>query len=206
MRFIGFVFLHLFVFLILIASYSYAEDKIFTCKPVMASVQLKNGEYYFETLDDENTPLIDNLTVSQFLIVNDDVFYKNNKKRKFEKLISSKHFSGSELNSEKSNVYKKKIWNLFAKWDQMLDLKNFITFIYPYRSYNINGDYDLSMKRISIHKENYKTSEITVFITGDRTSYFGNRANYFIERSCEGEKETDVIQHFFEKSKNRKLS
>ncbi len=196
MRFIGFVFLHLFVFLILIASYSYAEDKIFTCKPVMASVQLKNGEYYFETLDDENTPLIDNLTVSQFLIVNDDVFYKNNKKRKFEKLIPSKHFSGSELNSE--NVFKK-VWNIFAKWDQMLDLKNFITFIYPYRSYNINGDYDLSMKRISIHKENYKTSEITVPITEDRPSYF-------IERSCEGEKETDVIQHFFEKSKNRKLS
>ena len=196
MRLFLFFFFHLLVFLILITSYSYAEDKIFTCKPVMASVQLKNGEYYFETLDDENTPLIDNLTVSQFLIVNDDVFYKNNKKRKFEKLISSKHFSGSELNSE--NVFKK-IWNIFAEWDQMLDLKNFITFIYPYRSYNINGDYDLSMKRISIHKENYKTSEITVPITEDRPSYF-------IERSCEGEKETDVIQHFFEKSKNRKLS
>jgi len=196
MRFIGFVFLHLFVFLILIASYSYAKDKVFTCKPVMTSFDLKNGEYYTETIDDENTPLIDNLTVSQFLIVNDDVFYKNNKKRKFEKLIPSKHFSGSELNSE--NVFKK-VWNIFAKWDQMLDLKNFITFIYPYRSYNINGDYDLSMKRISIHKENYKTSEITVPITEDRPSYF-------IERSCEGEKETDVIQHFFEKSKNRKLS
>jgi hypothetical protein len=198
MRFIGFVFLHLFVFLILIASYSYAEDKIFTCKPVMASVQLKNGEYYFETLDDENTPLIDNLTVSQFLIVNDDVFYKNNKKRKFEKLISSKHFSILDLNSEESNVFKE-IWNIFSEWDQMLDLKNFKTFIYPYKSVNDNGDYDLSMKRISIHKENYKTSEITVFITEDRPSYF-------VERSCEGEKETDVIQHFFEKSKNRKLS
>ena len=196
MRFIGFVFLHLFVFLILIASYSYAKDKVFTCKPVMASFDLKNGEYYTETIDDENTPLIDNLTVSQFLIVNDDVFYKNNKKRKFEKLIPSKHFSGSELNSE--NVFKK-VWNIFAKWDQMLDLKNFITFIYPYKSVNANGDYDLSMKRISIHKENYKTSEITVPITEDRPSYV-------IERSCEGEKETDVIQHFFEKSKNRKLS
>ena len=204
MRFIGFVFLHLFVFLILIASYSYAEEKIFTCKPVKASVQLKNG-LYTETIDDENTPLIDNLTVSQFLIVNDDVFYKNNKKREFEQLISSKHFSILDLNSEESNVFKE-IWDIFAKWDQMLDLKNFITFIYPYKSVNDNGDYDLSMKRISIHKENYKTSEITVFITGDRTSYFGNRANYFIERSCEGEKETDVIQHFFEKSKNRKLS
>ena len=198
MRFIGFVFLHLFIFLILIASYSYAEDKIFTCKPVMASVQLKNGEYYFETLDDENTPLIDNLTVSQFLIVNDDVFYKNNKKRKFEQLISSKHFSILDLNSEESNVFKK-IWDIFSEWDQMLNLKNFKTFIYPYKSVNDNGDYDLSMKRISIHKENYKTSEITVFTTGDMESYL-------IEKSCEREKETDVIQHFFEKSKNRKLS
>ena len=196
MRFIGFVFLHLFVFLILIASYSYAKDKVFTCKPVMASFDLKNGEYYTETIDDEYTPVIDQLPLTQFLIDDYDVFYKNNKKRKFEKLIPSKHFSGSELNSE--NVFKK-IWNIFAEWDQMLDLKNFITFIYPYRSYNINGDYDLSMKRISIHKENYKTSEITVPITEDRPPYL-------IERSCEREYETDVIQHFFEKSKNRKLS
>ena len=196
MRFIGFVFLHLIVFLTLITSYSYAKDKVFTCKPVMASFDLKNGEYYTETIDDEYTPVIDQLPLTQFLIDDYDVFYKNNNKRKFEKLIPSKHFSGSKLNSE--NVFKK-IWNIFAEWDQMLDLKNFITFIYPYRSYNINGDYDLSMKRISIHKENYKTSEITVPITEDRPSYF-------IERSCEGEKETDVIQHFFEKSKNRKLS
>ena len=197
MRLFWIFFLQLIVFLTLITSYSYAEEKIFTCKPVKASLQLKNG-LYTETIDDENTPLIDNLTVSQFLIVNDDVFYKNNKKREFEQLISSKHFSILELNSEESNVFKK-IWDIFAKWDQMLNLKNFKTFIYPYRSVNDNGDYDLSMKRISIHKENYKTSEITIPITEDRPSYF-------IERSCEGEKETDVIQHFFEKSKNRKLA
>ena len=59
------------------------DDKIFNCKPVMASVQLKNGEYYFETVDDEHTPLIDQLPVTQFLIDDDDVFYKNNKNRKF---------------------------------------------------------------------------------------------------------------------------
>ena len=198
MRLFWFFFLHLIAFSTLITSYSYAEEKIFTCKPVMASVQLKSGKYYTETIDDENTPLIDNLTVSKFFIDNDDVFYKNNKKREFEQLISSKHFSILELNSEESNVFKE-VWAIFSKWDQMLDLKNFITFIYPYKSVNANGDYDLSMKRISIHKENYKTSEITVLITEDRPSYF-------IERSCEGEKETDVIQHFFEKSKNRKLS
>ena len=52
------------------------------------------------------------------------------------------------------------------------------------------------MKRISIHKENYKTSEITVPITGDM-----DIPSYFVERSCDV-----VIEHFFEKSKNRKLS
>ena len=198
MRLFWFFFLHLIAFSTLITSYSYAEEKIFTCKPVMASLQLKNGKYYTETIDDENTPLIDNLTVSQFLIDNDDVFYKNNKKREFEQLISSKHFSILELNSEESNVFKE-VWAIFSKWDQMLNLKNFKTFIYPYQWSNDNGDYDLAMKRISIHKENYKTSEITVFTTGDM-------ASYFIERSCEGENETDVIQHFFEKSKNIKIS
>ena len=144
------------------------------------------------------TPVIDQLPLTQFLIDDYDVFYKNNNKRKFEKLIPSKHFSGSELNSE--NVFKK-IWNIFAEWDQMLDLKNFITFIYPYRSYNINGDYDLSMKRISIHKENYKTSEITVPVP-----FSEDKPSYFIERSCEGEEETAPIQYFFEKKHNRKLS
>ena len=198
MRLFWFFFLHLIAFSTLITSYSYAEEKIFTCKPVMASVQLKNGKYYTETIDDENTPLIDSLTVSQFFIDNDDVFYKNNKKREFEQLISYKHFSVLEINIEESNVFKE-IWAIFSKWDQMLNLKNYKTFIYPYKSFNDNGDYELAMKRISVHKENYKTSEITVPITTDRSSYF-------IERSCEGENETDVIQHFFENSKNRKLS
>ena len=200
MRLFWFVFLHLIVFLILITSYSYSEEKVFTCKPVMASVQLKSGEYYFETIDDEKTPLINQLTVSQFLIDNDGVFYKNNKNRKFEQLISTNHFASLDLNNEESNVFKK-IWDVFLEWDQMLNLKNFKTFIYPYRSFNDNGDYHLSMKRISIHKENYKTSEITVPVP-----FSEDKPSYFIERSCESEKEKDPIQYFFEKKNNRKLS
>ena len=199
-RLFFFIFLHLIVFLILITSYVYAEDKVFTCKPVMASVQLKNGEYYFETIDDEKTPLINQLTVSQFLIDNDDVFYKNNKKRKFEQLISTKHLTNLDLNNEYSNIFKK-IWDVFSEWDEMLNLKNFKTFIYPYKSFNDNGDYHLSMKRISIHEENYKTSEITVPVP-----FSEDRPSYFIERSCEGKNEKDPIQYFFEKSINRKLS
>ena len=199
-RLFFFVFLHLIVFLILITSYSFAEDKVFTCKPVMASVQLKNGEYYFETIDDEKTPLINQLTVSQFLIDNDDVFYKNNKNRKFEQLISTKDFSNLNLESEEANVFKK-IWDVFLEWDQMLNLKNFKTFIYPYKSFSDNGDYHLSMKRISIHKENYRTSEITVPVP-----FSEDKPSYFIERSCEGENKKDIIQYFFEGSINRKLS
>ena len=192
-RIFFFIFLHLIVFLILITSYAYAEEKVFTCKPVFASIQLKNGEYYSESTDDESTPLIDTLPVTQFLIDDDDVFYKNNKNRKFEQLISTEHISNLNLESEQANVFKK-IWNVFLGWDEILNLKNFKTFIYPYKSFRENGDYDLSMKRISIHKENFRTSEITVPISEDRPSYF-------VERSCDG-----VIQYFFEKKHNRKLS
>ena len=194
MRLFFFVFLHLIVFLILMASHSYAEEKVFSCKPIMASIQLKNGKYYFETIDDEKTPFIDALPATQFLINDDDeVFYKNNEKRKFEQLISSKHFLNLNLENEQANIFKN-ILNIFAKWDQMLNLENSKTFIYPYKTFKENGDYDLSMKRISIHKENYRTSEITVPISEDRPSYF-------VERSCNA-----TIQYFFEKSNNRKLS
>ena len=192
-RIFFFIFLHLIVFLILITSYAYAEDKVFTCKPVFASIQLKNGEYYSETTDDESTPLIDTLPITQFLIDDDDVFYKNNENREFEQLISTEHISNLNLESEEANVFKK-IWDVFLEWDQILNLKNFKTFIYPYKSFRENGDYDLSMKRISIHIENYRTSEITVPISEDRPSYF-------VERSCDG-----IIQYFFEKKHNRKLS
>ena len=115
------------------------------------------------------------------------------KKRKFEQLISTKHLTNLDLNNEYSNIFKK-IWDVFSEWDEMLNLKNFKTFIYPYKSFKENGDYTLSMKRISIHKENYKTSEITVPISEDRPSYL-------VERSCDG-----IIQYFFEKKHNRKLS
>ena len=96
-RIFFFIFLHLIVFLILITSYAYAEEKVFTCKPVFASIQLKNGEYYSESTDDESTPLIDTLPITQFLIDDDDVFYKNNENRKFEQLISTEHIFNLNL-------------------------------------------------------------------------------------------------------------
>ena len=198
MRLLIFFLLHLFVFLILIASYSYAEDKIFTCKPVMASVPLENGEYYFEKDSYEKTPLINKLTVTHFLIDNVDVFYKNNKNRKFEQLIPSKDFYNVELSKEHTNIFLK-AKNAFALWDQMLDLENYKTFIYLYSSFQDDGSSSHSIKRISIHKQNNMTSEITVPMTNKMPSYF-------VGRLCEGEKENDVIQHFFEESINKKLS
>ena len=197
-RFIMIVSLHLFVFLILIVSYSYAEDKVFTCKPVMASVPLENGKYYFEKDSYEKTPLINKLTVTHFLIDNADVFYKNNKNRKFEQLIPSKDFYNVELSKEHTNIFLK-AKNAFTLWDQMLDLENYKTFIYLYSSFQDDGSSSYSIKRISIHKQNNMTSEITVPMTTKMPSYF-------IGRLCAGKKETDVIQHFFLESTNKKLS
>lgn len=193
-----FIFLQVLIIKIIIIVSVYAEDKVFTCKPVMASVPLENGEYYFEKDSYEKTPLINKLTVTHFLIDNVDVFYKNNKNRKFEQLIPSKDFYNVELSKEHTNIFLK-AKNAFALWDQMLDLENYKTFIYLYSSFQNDGSSSHSIKRISIHKQNNMTSEITVPMTNKMPSYF-------VGRLCEGEKENDVIQHFFEKSINKKLS
>tara|TARA_X000000368_G_scaffold372408_1_gene322757 strand:- start:5 stop:604 length:600 start_codon:yes stop_codon:yes gene_type:complete len=193
-----FIFLQVLIIKIIIIVSVYAEDKVFTCKPVMASVPLENGEYYFEKDSYEKTPLINKLTVTHFLIDNSNVFYKNNKNRKFEQLIPSKDFYNVELSKEHTNIFLK-AKNAFALWDQMLDLENYKTFIYLYSSFQDDGSSSHSIKRISINKQNNMTSEITVPMTNKMPSYF-------VGRLCEGEKETDVIQHFFEESNNKKLS
>ena len=196
-RFIMIVSLHLLVFLILIVSYSYAEDKIFTCKPVVTGVPLENGDFYFEKEYDENTPMLNALTTTQFLINDEFVYYKNNKSRQFEQLIPSDYFFNRELSKEEK--FLREIEDTLAKWDQMLKLENFKSFYLLYRSFADDGNSNHSIKRISINKKNNSTSEITLPLKGDMPTYF-------ILRTCEGEKETDVIQHFIEKSINRKLS
>ena len=196
-RFIMIVSLHLFVFLILIVSYSYAEDKIFTCKPVVTGVPLENGDFYFEKEYDENTPMLNALTTTQFLINDEVVYYKNNKNRQFEQLIPSGYFFNREISKEEK--FLREIEDTLAKWDQMLKLENFKSFYLLYRSFADDGDSNHSIKRISINKKNNSTSEITLPLKG-------NIPTYFILRMCEGDKETDIIQHFFEKSINKKLS
>jgi len=192
-----FFFLHLIIIAIIITANSYADDKIFTCKPVVTGVPLENGDFYFEKEYDENTPMLNALTTTQFLINDEVVYYKNNKNRQFEQLIPSDYFFNKELSKEEK--FLREIEDTLAKWDQMLKLENFKSFYLLYRSFADDGNSNHSIKRISINKKNNSTSEITLPLKGDIPTYF-------ILRTCEGEKETDVIQHFIEKSNNKKLS
>ena len=196
-RLFWFIFFHLIVFLILITSYSYAEEKIFACKPVVTGIPLENGDLYIEKEYDEKTPLLSALTTTQILINHGEVFYKNNKNRQFEKLIPSEYFYNKDLS--KDEKFLREIEEAFVNWDRRLNLESFKSFFLLYRSFADNGDSNHSIKRISINKQNNRTSEITLPLKG-------NIPTYFILRMCEGDKETDIIQHFFEKSQNKKLS
>ena len=197
MRLFLFFFLHLLIIAIIITTNSYADDKIFTYKPVVTGIPLENGHLYIEKEYDEKTPLLSALTTTQILINHGEVFYKNNKNRQFEKLIPSEYFYSKDLS--KDEMFLREIEEAFVNWDRRLNLESFKSFFLLYRSFADNGDSNHSIKRISINKQNNRTSEITLPLKG-------NIPTYFILRMCEGEKETDVIQHFIEKSINKKLS
>ena len=175
-RLFFFIFLHLIVFLILITSYVYAEDKVFVCKPTIAGLQLDSGKYYFENEhDDDRTPFIDKLTTTQFILNKENIFYKNNKNRSFEQLIPYKSFLSIDLPSHDLNLISKAI-KIFQKWDKILDLpaltKDFETYIYLYSFNQEDDNLNHSIKRISIDIKNLMTSEITVPITSKTPAYF----------------------------------
>ena len=174
-RLFFFIFLHLIVFLLLIASYVNAEDKVFTCRPTIAGVQLDNGNYYFENDYEDKTPLIDKLTTTQFILKEENIFYKNNKNRIFEQLIPYKSFLNIDLPKDDLNLISKAI-KIFQKWDKILDLpartKGFETYIYLYSFHHKNDNLNHSIKRISIDTKNLITSEITVPMTSKTPPYF----------------------------------
>ena len=128
MRLFLFFFLHLLIIAIIITTNSYADDKIFTCKPVVTGIPLENGDLYIEKEYDEKTPMLNALTTTQILINNEEVFYKNNKNRKFEKLIPSEYFYNKDLS--KDEKFLRKIEEEFVNWDRRLNLKNFKSFFY----------------------------------------------------------------------------
>ena len=87
------VFLTLFLiiiwtFLILIPINAFAEDKTFTCEPIVAG-HPKDGDFYVEDIHDESTPMLDVIPTNQLLLRGEDqhVYFKNNSSRKFEVLI-----------------------------------------------------------------------------------------------------------------------
>ena len=73
-------------FLILAPLNAFAEDESFTCKPVVAGIPKKDGNFYVEEIYDESTPMLDIIPDNQFLLSGEDknVYFKNNSSRKFE--------------------------------------------------------------------------------------------------------------------------
>ena len=82
-------------FLILVPLKTYAEDETFTCKPVVAGMPKKDGDFYVEDLHDESTPILDIIPNNQFRLVGEDknVYFKNNSSRKFEVLVPYERIS-----------------------------------------------------------------------------------------------------------------
>ena len=67
-------------FLILVPLKTYAGDMTFTCKPVVAGMPKKDGDFYVEDIHDESTPILDIIPDNQFLLRGEDknVYFKNN--------------------------------------------------------------------------------------------------------------------------------
>ena len=73
----------LLIFL-LISTTAFAQDKIYTCKPIAATAVMESGQIYSETLADmdEEAGLLAVVPESQFLISKEEgFFYKNNSNR-----------------------------------------------------------------------------------------------------------------------------
>ena len=158
------VFLTLFLiivwtFLILVPLKVYADDVTFTCKPVVAGMPKKDGNFYVEEISEESTPILDIIPDNQFLLRNKDVYFKNNSSRKFEALVPYKDVSDIEKIKE--------IHEGLSSWDKFIYIENFRTYYLRY----LGDDGSESLKRISINEKNTKTAILTV-PTADFPAYF----------------------------------
>ena len=149
----------IWTFLILAPINAFAEDKTFSCKPVVAGMPKKDGSFYVEDISEESTPILDIIPDNQFLLRNKDVYFKNNSSRKFEALVPYKNVSDIEEIKE--------IHEGLSSWDEILSLDNFRTYYLRY----FGDDGSESLKRISINEKNTKTAILTV-PTADFPSYF----------------------------------
>ena len=148
-------------FLIPVPLKTYADDKTFTCKPVVAGMPKKDGNFYVEDLHDESTPILDIIPDNQFLLrgENKNVYFKNNSSRKFEVLFPYERISDIKEIRE--------IQEGLGYWDDIISLENFRTYYLRY----FGDDGFESLKRISINEKNSKTAILTVPMA-DHPSYF----------------------------------
>ena len=148
-------------FFILVPLKTYAEDITFSCKPVVAGMPKKDGDFYVEDLHDESTPILDIIPDNQFRLVGEDknVYFKNNSSRKFEVLVPYESISDIKEIRE--------IHEGLSNWDDIISLENFRTYYLKY----FGGDGSESLKRISINEKNTKTAILTV-PDADFPSYF----------------------------------
>ena len=89
MRLILYIFLIVcWTFLLLAPMNVLAEDKTFTCEPVVAG-HPKDGDFYVEDIHDESTPMLDVIPANQLLLRGEaeHVYFKNNSSREFEALV-----------------------------------------------------------------------------------------------------------------------
>jgi len=147
-------------FLILVPLTVYADDRTFTCKPVVAGYP-KDGGFYVEEISEESTPMLDAMPINQFLLKGEtkDVYFKNNTSRNFEPLVP--------YEKVKDIFEIREIHEGLSSWDELLSLDNFRTYYLRY----FGGDGSESIKRISINEKNTKTAILTI-PTADFPSYF----------------------------------
>ena len=175
-------------FLILVPLKTYAEEDTFTCKPVVAGMPKKDGNFYVEDLHDESTPILDIIPDNQFRLVGEDknVYFKNNSSRKFEVLVPYESISDIKEIRE--------IHEGLSSWDEIISFENFRTYYLKY----IGDNGTESLKRISINEKNTKTAILTV-PDADFPSYF----SLF---NCKSDNAKEPIQVDFHEGPDRKLS
>ena len=161
MRLILYIFLIIcWTFLILAPLNAFAEDKTFTCEPIVAG-HPKDGDFYVEDIHDESTPMLDVIPTNQLLLRGEaeHVYFKNNSSREFEVLVPYKSIADIKEIRE--------IHEGLNSWDEIFSFDDFRTYYLRY----IGDGGSESLKRISINKKNTKTAILTVPMD-DFPSYF----------------------------------
>ena len=189
-----------FLIFIHLISKAYADERVYVCKPLYASVLMENGHLYSESIDnmDEEAGLLSVVPVSNLSIRPTGVFYRNNPIRDYELLSSY-----DEIVSNKD--FSPKIKNIIdgieleaLELDTKLGIKNIKTYYLPYLSYSEEGVLQSSsIKRISINLQSNYTSEITV-----PSQVKEGISLYYFLRKCDG----DSIKVDFDEAPGKKLT